>query len=161
MKADFAILAPVPLEHLVSGKKIAEETGFVAFGSMKWELFKKVDELRGDSKVPVLIYPSHENSEVKLTYIVKWAGFYVGHVFGDNGTHPDKMLHRPPTTEKNQSDNTGFWAIFWHATGLHELPDYQQMPISKIQAHKSGKWRKNTAPRGPELIYLPTGLVLE
>jgi hypothetical protein len=36
--SQFAILAPVPLEHLQSGKDIAETEGFVAFGSRKWEL---------------------------------------------------------------------------------------------------------------------------
>ncbi|MGY3138428.1 hypothetical protein ACVWZM_009110 [Bradyrhizobium sp. USDA 4501] len=49
---DFAILAPVPLEHLQSGADIAHKTGFVAFGSRKWELFRKVDELRGSARVP-------------------------------------------------------------------------------------------------------------
>lgn len=58
---DFAILAPVPQEHLVSGMPIAQEKGFVAFGSRKWELFRKIDEMRGDKPVPVLIYASHED----------------------------------------------------------------------------------------------------
>ena len=43
---NFAILAPVPLEHLQSGKNIAVKEGFVAFGSRKWELFRRVDEMR-------------------------------------------------------------------------------------------------------------------
>lgn len=59
--ADFSILAPVPLEHLQSGRAIADATGFVAIGSRKWELFRKVDDLRGGARVPVLIYPSHED----------------------------------------------------------------------------------------------------
>ena len=40
--ADFSILAPVPLEHLQSGGAIADATGFVAFGSRKWELLSLI-----------------------------------------------------------------------------------------------------------------------
>lgn len=57
--ADFAILAPVPLEHLQSGRDVAAREGFVAFGSKEWELFRRVDELRHGRTVPVLLYPSH------------------------------------------------------------------------------------------------------
>ncbi|MFC0304607.1 hypothetical protein ACFSTI_00385 [Rhizorhabdus histidinilytica] len=58
--SDSSILTPVPLEHLQSGQAMAAATGFVAFGSLKWERFRKVDALRGGGRVPVLIYPSHE-----------------------------------------------------------------------------------------------------
>ena len=46
--SEFAIIAPVPLEHLETGESVAESTGFVAFGSMKWELFRDIDHRRGD-----------------------------------------------------------------------------------------------------------------
>ena len=63
--SDFAILAPVPLEHLESGQGIATDKGFVAFGSRKFELFRDIDERRGVDPVPVLIYPSHEDDPAK------------------------------------------------------------------------------------------------
>ena len=66
---DFAILAPVPLEHLESGADIARDTGFVAFGSLKWEPFRKVDELRKGAPVLVLLYPSFDyESPGKMSY---------------------------------------------------------------------------------------------
>ncbi len=55
---DFAILAPVPLEHLESGQPVAEEKGFVAFGSRGRKFFRDMDERRDGNPVPVLIYAS-------------------------------------------------------------------------------------------------------
>ena len=98
LDVDFAILAPVPLAHLQSGKDVAAKEGFVAFGSMKWELFRQVDALRHDRKVPVLLYPSHEGVPAKLSYVVAWFGWYTGHVESKGGVHPDGVKHRPPTT---------------------------------------------------------------
>src|SRR3546814_3455129 len=57
--------------YLQSGADIAHKAGFVAFGSRKWELFRKVDELRGGVRVPVLIYPSHEDVPAKLSFVVR------------------------------------------------------------------------------------------
>ena len=58
----FAILAPVPEEHLKSGLDVVAAEEFVAYGSRKWEFFREVDSLRGDEHVPVLIYPSYEDA---------------------------------------------------------------------------------------------------
>ena len=156
---DFSILAPVPLEHLQSGAEIASSTGFVAFGSRKWELFRKVDELRGDARVPVLIYPSHEDVPAKDSFIVSWVGWYVGSEESGNGKHSKGMTHRPPTTGQYTSDNQGHWAVFWHACDLRELPAAQRLPISAIQTVKGG-WRKSAPPRGPELVATPSTLEL-
>jgi hypothetical protein len=153
--ADFAILAPVPLEHLQSGRKVADEKGFIAFGSMKWDLFRTVDERRNGVPVPVLIYPSHEDVPVKDSFIVCWGGWYDGHVDSINGRHPDDMTYRPQTTGKYSADNQGHWAVFWHVRKLFELPKAQQMPISAVQTIKGG-WRKNAPPRGPELVAAPS-----
>lgn len=152
---DFAILAPVPLEHLQSGKGIAEKEGFVAFGSRKWELFRKVHEMRGGAPVPVLIYPSHEEVAAKDSFIVCWGGWYVGSEESGSGKHSLGMKHRPPTTGQYTSDNQGHWAVFWHVKELFELPKAQQMPISAVQTIKGG-WRKNAPPRGPELVAAPS-----
>lgn len=67
----FAILAPVPLEHLKSGLAVCQAQGSVAFGTMKWELFRQIDELREGSRVAALLYPSHdENLPAKDSFIV-------------------------------------------------------------------------------------------
>src|SRR5690242_500641 len=91
---DFALLAPVPEEHLLDGRGVAVTKGFVAFGSRKWELFREIDRLRDGQDVPVLIYPSHEDVELKLTFVVAWTAWYVGHVSSRMGAHPDGMKYR-------------------------------------------------------------------
>lgn len=40
---NIALLAPVPLHHLQDGYQVARQQGKVAFGSMKWELFRELD----------------------------------------------------------------------------------------------------------------------
>lgn len=156
---DFAILAPVPLEHLQSSTDIAQKNGFVAFGSWKWELFRKIDELRDGARVPVLIYPSHEDVPTKLSFVVSWLGWYVGCEESGNGKHSKGMTHRPPTTSQYTSDNQGHWAVFWHVCDLHELSVTQRLPISAIQTIRGG-WRKTAPPRGPELVAFPSTLEL-
>jgi hypothetical protein len=152
---DFAILAPVPLEHLQSGAQIAVDTGFVAFGSRKWELFRKIDEMRDGKPVPVLLYPSHEDVPAKLSFIVTWSGWYVGSEEAPKGRHSAGMAHRPPTTGQYEGDNQGHWAVFWHVQRLIELPPAHRLPISSIQTIKGG-WRKDAPPRGPELVATPS-----
>jgi len=156
---DFAILAPVPEEHLASGLDVAAEQGFVAFGSMKWELFRKVDDACGGVPVPVLIYQSNEDEPGKESFVVSWFAWYTGHVEGKAGAHPDGMKFRPPTTSKYPSDNQGHWAVFWHVRGLRKLPASLQMRIGDLGTVKGG-WRKGAPPRGPELVMVP-GFVSE
>lgn len=154
---DFAILAPVPLEHLQSGKAIADKEGFVAFGSRKWELFRKVDEMSDGALVRVLIYPSAEDVPAKVSFGICWAGLYIGREETSNGKHSLGMKHRPPTTGQYAADNQGHWAVFWHVKGLFELPKTQQIAISAVQTIKGG-WRKNAPPRGPELVAVPSNI---
>lgn len=153
---DFAILAPVPVFHLESGAKVATERGYVSFGSMKWELFREVDQLRGDENVPVLIYPSHEYDEAKLTFHVSWSGWYIGHVDDPLGKRSDeKSGHRPPTTAGPQ-DNASDWAVFWRVRDLSRLPGEDQLPIKELDSYKSDFSLKNSAPRGPVLVARPS-----
>lgn len=150
----FAILAPVPLEHLQSGLDVGATQPFVAYGTRKWELLRKVDEIRGGAPVAMLIYPSHEDAEGSTALRVSWFGWYQGHVDSKGGAHPDGMRYRPPTTAKYPEDNKGYWAAFWHVTGLRQLPKEKQLTIGKIQGFKGG-WRKDAPPRGPEVVTLP------
>ena len=154
---DFAILAPVPLEHLESGIIVAKETGYVSFGSAKWELFRKVDKSRGDQKVPTLIYPSYEGIAAKLTLTVAWTGWYIGHVVEYSDKLFDEETHRPPTTVKYHpaGDNAAGWAIFWRVEGLEKLPEDETVEIRQLESYTSGSWRRDAPPRGPELVRRP------
>lgn len=156
----FAILAPVPLEHLQSGAPIAAQTGYVAFGSAKWELFRQIGADRDGSPVPVLIYPSHTEFPGSMNLVVSRWGWYVGHSESKAEAHKEGMLHRPPTTGAYSTDNSGHWAIFWHVQGLRELPPDKWLPIGKVPKIKNG-WRKIAPPRGPELVAVPETLSYE
>ena len=148
---EFAILAPVPLVHLRSGAGIARKTGFVAFGSDKWEFFRNIDEMRHDMRVPALIYASHAGAPTKDRFAASWAGWYIEHVESRMGWHPKGKKHRPRSADGDSPD----FAVFWHVSQLRELTDEQRLPISKIQTVNGG-WRKNAPPRGPELVATPS-----
>lgn len=146
----FAILAPVPEEHLRSALLPSMTTApYIGFGTNKWELLRQVDHMRNGLPVPVLIYPSHEGAPFNGR--VEWFGWYHGHVFANAaGRHPQGSAVRPPTTVSD-----GRWAAFWNVTGLRFLEAASRMPIGKIQGMKGG-WRKDAPPHGPELVTLPT-----
>jgi hypothetical protein len=67
----FAILAPVPEMHLLSAmetmaqleSELGDEKPKTAFGSMDFEIFRRVDESRAGKNVKVLIYASHSDTE--------------------------------------------------------------------------------------------------
>lgn len=154
---DFAILAPVPDEHLVSGSDVLANEGFVAFGSLKWELFPEIDQLRGDKPVPMLIYPSYEHEAAKISYVIKWTGWYVGHVRSVAGAHPDGMRYRPETAKNYPNDLSGYWAIFWHVAELQKLPEAKHKSIASLHSYKTAKfWKAGHAPRGPEIVARPS-----
>jgi hypothetical protein len=161
---DFALLAPVPLEHLQSGLGIAEKEGFVAYGTRKWPLLRDL-ELRRRSddglvagRVAVLIYQSvNEDNLTRQSHVVSWFGWYAGSEETDTGSHSGKMKYRPPTTAASSTDNLGHWAAFWHVSGLRKLPPAKQIPIGKI-GRIAGGLRNGAAPRGPDLVALPERL---
>lgn len=88
----FAIQAPIPEMHLVSGEEIinkpttdsSNEIVKVAFGSMASEIFRKIDELRGNQAVEVFIYANHAAAR-NLHSQVTWHGLYIGHVHSRSG----------------------------------------------------------------------------
>lgn len=147
---DFALLAPVPAEHLKSGEAVATDQGYVAFGSLKWELFKQIDGWRGHDRVPVLIYPSYDDDP---NFEIRWVGWYVDYVDSVGGAHPYGMKHRPPTTAAYANDTT--WAVYWHVEELRRLDETEYRPISSLESYKTGLWRKGQAPRGPEIVARP------
>lgn len=153
---DFAILASVPEEHLDDGLPMCAETGFVAYGSQKWELFRKVDEMRGGESVPALIYPSDQDSPDGPHYVIQWTGWYIDHVDSIDGTHPDGATRRPQSTFKYRDDNTGFWAVLWHVAELQNLPEREWQAIASVRSYATGEfWQEGHPPRGPEVVARP------
>ncbi len=151
---DFAILAPVPLEHLESGQPVAEEKGFVAFGSRGRKFFRDMDKRRDGNPVPVLIYASDEGTPARFTSKVSWVGWYIDSEETHTGRHSLGMEHRPPTTAQYPDGNSGHWAVFWHVEKLSRLATKDCFEISELQTIK-GVWRKNAPPRGSELVDVP------
>jgi hypothetical protein len=155
----FALLCPVPDEHLEAGVNVASSTGYVCFGSNAWEIFREVDELRGSEIVPVLFYPSYENVEVKSTFKITYLGCYIGHVTSDADKRADDAnFHRPKSVDqyRGEYDSPHHWGLFWRVQTLVRLPVEQQVSIGSLSSYKSGKKRLDKPPRGPSLIIRPT-----
>ena len=146
--SDFAILAPVPMEHLRSGYELAPNVEHVAYGTNKWEWLRDVEIDRAGMPIPMLLYASHEGDDADPTCNVAWIGWLVG----SSESEREVKDHRPPSTQTD-----GKWGAFWLVKGLKPLPKADQLPISKIQTTKGG-WRKEAPPRGPERVELPSTL---
>ena len=156
---DFAILAPVPQPHLDDGLGVCHDTDYVSYGSQKWELFREVDTLRQDEDVPVLIYPSHEEAEAKLKFLIAWTGFYVGHSDSiAEKVWDEQHGHRPPCAEnwRSAGDSANGWAVFWRVRDLTKLSDAESVPIRSLESYKSGHWRMDNPPHGPEIVARPS-----
>jgi hypothetical protein len=152
--ANVALLAPVPLEHLVDGQDKSKQQGKVAFGSRAWEVFLELDRLRNGQLVDVYIYASHADGH--HDFEVSWHARYVQHVQSQMGAHPDGMLYRPESTGKYPSDNSGHWAIFWEVENLEELPQQGRMSLGELTGYgKKKAYGHAFPPQGPILIEQP------
>lgn len=153
----FAILAPVPEMHLISVpktiNKLADDSSNealkVAFGSMAFEIFRKVDELRGNKAVFVFIYASHA-ADQPLHSQVTWHCLYIGHIQSRNGRYPGNEKHRPPTTSTDKPT----WAIYWEVKELKLLDSPLKMDSIKGLDKKSN-YTSRFIPEGPLLIEYP------
>ena len=102
---DIALLAPVPLIHLVSGETMK---GLVAFGSRAYKLFLKLDELRGSDVTDVYIYASHSGGSP----VVSWKARYVRSVPAESGVYPKHLENpRPSSTFTDTPDSAVFWVV--------------------------------------------------
>jgi hypothetical protein len=153
---DFAILAPVPEEHLVDGVSVCEKQGKVAFGSRAWEVFRKVDRLRHGDPVDVWIYASHRPTGAAPILAASWRATYLGHVQAKRGAHPDGMTYRPPSTFKYPTDNQGHWAIFWEVTSLRQIPTGERLKFPQLRGlGKKPYYGRIFVPEGPLIIEHP------
>ena len=149
-----ALLAPVPLEHLQSGLSVCINEGKVAFGSMKWEVFRDLDTILAGAAGDVYIYPSGNPDAERLE--ASWYGRYTHHVNAIGGAHPDGMRFRPQTTEKYPTDNKGHWAVFWELDQLRELSPNERIATGKFIGYESNKkYKPNFVPKRPMLVIRP------
>jgi hypothetical protein len=157
----FALLAPVPEEHLISGlEAIAAQLDSddlpaghlpkVAFGSMDFEVLAEVEKLREGKPVEVLIYASHAKGEQPLNPNATWRGLYVGSVGSRRGRYPGKSIFRPQATATDKLN----WAVFWEIQELERLK--APIPIGNLTGrNKKTTYPARFIPEGPVLIEYP------
>ena len=150
-RADIALLAPVPLEHLISGLPVCKAAGKVAFGSNAFQTFRDLDLLREDLTCDVYIYPSDSGLFGKPK--IRWLATYIRHVDSNNGRHPDGMAYRPTSSEAYPSDNLGFWACFWEVSDLRELSSSDALSMNRLKGAKTAKsYVSGFIPHGPVIV---------
>lgn len=157
----FAMLAPVPEIHLISGlEAIAaqldsddfppDQMPKVAFGSMDFEIFAEVEKLRAGKAVEVLIYASEAKGDQPLNPEVTWRGLYVGYVGSRRGRYPGKSIFRPKST----ATDSPTWAVFWEVQELEQLKT--PIPIGKLRGkNKKTNYQPRFIPEGPVVIEYP------
>jgi hypothetical protein len=151
---DIALLAPVPLEHLVDGRETVLKEGKVAFGSRAWETFRQLDDLREGKPVDVYIYESHGDGH--SDFRVSWRARYIHSVEVQDGAHPDGMKYRPPSTGKYANDNIGHWAVFWELDSLERVPEGERIHVSEFTGYgKKKAYGHAFSPEGLMLIKHP------
>ena len=149
---DVALLAPVPLEHLESGRKTCLSAGKVGFGSRAWETFSKIDALRAGLPVVVYIYASH--SEKPLGSKVSWRAYYIGHVRSEHLPLSYEQQFRPRSTDQHSDDTRTYWPLFWEVIDLQPL--VTPIPINQFSGLGRKKpFQKMFVPEGPLLVEYP------
>lgn len=157
----FALLAPIPEIHLISGAQAiidqldlddlpSDHVPKVAFGSMDFEVFGAVEKLRGGKAIEVFIYASQAKGEQPLNPEVTWRGLYVGYVPSRRGRYPGKAIYRPQST----ATDTPTWAVFWELQALEVLKN--PIPIGRLRGKdKKTNYQARFIPEGPVLIEYP------
>lgn len=149
--SNVALLAPVPLAHLLDGAIVAKEKGKVAFGSRAWEAFRRLDGLRDGLAVDVWIYASH--AHVGGAPKATWRARYIGNVDAVGGAHPQGAKFRPPSTTDGGEDKANHWAIFWEVEDLRELGAGEAVPVTDFQGlDRKSRYAKLFVPEGPLLV---------
>lgn len=150
-----ALLAPVPLVHLMYGKETCDAHGRVAFGTRAWEVFQKLDVIRGNAPVNVYIYASHDRNSDRLE--VSWLGRYMHFQSTSNGKHPNATLRPSSTHEEDKVfDIKTSWVGFWELDQLESLPNHEHIATGSFVGYESGKlYKRNFVPEGPTLVIQP------
>lgn len=148
----FAILAPVPERHLISGMEALNEQldadlePRLAFGSNAFEVFTKADDLRDQCLVNIYIYASHAESPTFKPHVA-WKATYLEQLHSRRGRYPGNKNHRPPTTATDKD----VWGIFWLIKELEQLA--QPIPIEDFRGfEKKSNYPPRFLPEGPMLV---------
>ena len=147
-----ALLAPVPLAHLIAGAEVVKKNGKVAFGSRAWNVFRQLDALRDGLPVDVWIYASH--AQVGGPPKATWRARYIGSVPAtSSGAHPQGATFRPQSATDGGEDKAGHWAVFWEIEDLRELGPQEAMPVTHFQGlDRKARYAKIFVPEGPLLV---------
>ncbi|MBE9065986.1 hypothetical protein IQ260_04905 [Leptolyngbya cf. ectocarpi LEGE 11479] len=155
---NFAILAPVPEHHLISGldaiaHQLDDETmethPVLALGSNAFEVFGQADALRKQCLADVYIYASHADNPT-LNPQATWKATYLKQVHSRRGRYPGKSIHRPEATATDKPT----WAIFWLLKDLEKLK--KPLPIGNLKGlDKKSNYPPRFLPEAPVLIEHP------
>ncbi len=122
----------------------------MAFGSRVWEVFRELDALRFGLPVDVYIYASHDN--INRTFETTWCAKYIESKESFDGTHPDGIRFRPPTTINDKD----VWAVFWEVIDLRPAAEIEKIEISNCTSYgKRKSYGKFFFPERPLLIEHP------
>ena len=147
--ADFALLTPVPHEHLQSGLAVCAVHGRVTYGTDSGMVLSEFAHAVGaDSTVDILFYAS----EAPISGVPKatFRGRFVEYVGAKNGKAPGMAAtYRPLTTA-----NDGAWQSFYIVSDLRELTEPIELTTLTKRNSKS-KLKANFIPIGPLVIETP------
>ncbi len=146
---NIALLAPVPLQHLLDAQLVIKTEGRVAFGSQRYDLFRQLDKERNGQPVDVYIYASHREGHPDGETF--WRATYVGHVESHLGAYPGSMRFRPKST----ADDTAF-AVFWEVETLKPVAASEWCQVSNLTGFERIRpYGQPFVPEGPILIQHP------
>jgi hypothetical protein len=146
---NIALLAPVPLEHLLDAQQVLETEEKVAFGSQRYDLFRQLDKERNGQPVDVYIYASRREGQPEGETF--WRATYVEHVKSDLGVYPGDRRFRPKST----AGDTAF-AVFWEVKALKPVAASEWCQPSGLTGFgKKKPYGQPFVPEGPILIQHP------
>ncbi|MDW3217108.1 MAG: hypothetical protein R8F63_00735 [Acidimicrobiales bacterium] len=140
----FALLTPVPAEHLVDGEDVCRRQDKVAFGTEAWEVFAALSDIAGPEP-QVLIYASHDDEHHGP--VVTWVARYVGYTPARAGLHPDRFRYRPPSCRAD-----GAFSGFYEVTELRRLDSGLEIPVESLKKRDGGSLTAGFVPRGPTIV---------
>jgi hypothetical protein len=151
---DAALLAPVPEVHLLDGLTTVRFYGKAAYGSRSWEVFRDLDQLRGDEPPVAYLYASHvaQNVGPKVT----WEALHIGHIEARSGSYPGNLKYRPTSATEHPADLAGHRAVYWHLADLKQLPREDWVDIADIRRYRTQMpFGKGFVPEGPIIVGNP------
>lgn|ERR671918_60598 len=147
-----ALLAPVPSMHLKSAVETCIQQGKVAFGSMKTDVFEKL-EVEFGFNIPVYIYASTHHGppyDYAAGGKISLRGLLCNvEPANAQGQHPNP-IYRPPSTFEGTLE---IWWCFWEVCDLSALPEKDRIPLTKFTAlGRTKPLPFGFVPQGPMIV---------